>query len=79
MTEAVRLYMPNYRGLLTDYEDIKQIAITDEGRNVGMYMIRCYVDGHNKEVIVETEPAWYRYDGAVRLAGRVEYGNPPHH
>ena len=58
MTEAVRLYMPNYRTLLTEHEDVKQIAITDEGRNVGMYMIRCYVDGHNKEVIVETEPAW---------------------
>ena len=58
MTEYVRKYMPNYRALLEEYEDIKQIAITDEGRNVGIYMIRCYVDGHNQEVVVENEPAW---------------------
>ena len=50
--------MPNYRGILENDEDIKRIAITDEGRNVGIYMIRCYVDGHNQEVVIENEPAW---------------------
>ena len=58
MTEYVRKYMPNYRALLEEYEDIKRISISDEGRNVGIYMIRCYVDGPNQEVVIENEPAW---------------------
>ena len=58
MTDYVYQYMPNYFQLLKDREDIKEIAITDEGKNVGIYMIRCWVDGHNQEVVVENEPAW---------------------
>ncbi len=58
MTEYVRKYMPNYRSILENDEGIKRIAITDEGKNVGIYMIRCYVDGHNQEVVIQNEPAW---------------------
>ena len=58
MTDYVYKYMPNYFQLLKDRQDIKEIAITDEGRNVGIYMIRCYVDGKNQQVVVQNEPAW---------------------
>ncbi len=58
MTEMVRVYMPNYRTLLEDYEDIKRIAITDTGKNGAIYMIRADVDGHTQTVAVRNEPAW---------------------
>lgn len=58
MTDAVYQYMPNYYNLLKNNSEVKQIAITDEGRNVGIYMVRCWVDGANQEIVVETEPAW---------------------
>ncbi len=58
MTDYVKYYMPNYRTLLEDREDIRRIVITDEGNNVGLYMIRTYVDGHNQQVVIENEPNW---------------------
>ncbi len=58
MTESVRKWMPNYRTLLENDEEIKRISITDEGKNVGIFMIRAYVDGHKQKVVVENEPAW---------------------
>jgi len=50
--------MPNYFNLLKEREDVRQVVITDEGNNVGAYMIRATVDAQNQEVIVECEPCW---------------------
>lgn len=58
MTDAVYNYMPNYYAFLREYPDAKQMAISDEGRNVGIYMVRCYVDGQNQEVVPMAEPPW---------------------
>ena len=56
MTEAVWQYMPNYYQIMVDYPDAKQIAITDSGKNVGIYMIRANVLADS--VAVVNEPAW---------------------
>ena len=58
MTEMVRVYMPNYRKVMEENEDVKQVAITDEGKNGAIYMIRAILDYPTKSVIVENEPAW---------------------
>ena len=58
MTEMVRLYMPNYRTVLKEHEDVKRIAVTDTGKNGAIYMIRADVDGHTKTVAVRNEPAF---------------------
>ncbi len=58
LTHYVEYYMPNYRNLIATNEDVRQVVVTDEGNNVGAYMIRTRVDGANHEVVIENEPCW---------------------
>ena len=58
MTEMVRVYMPNYRKVIEENADVKQVAITDQGKNGAIYMIRAILDYPAKSVVVENEPAW---------------------
>lgn len=61
MTDAVYQYMPNYFEILKNREDVKEIAISDEGRNVGIYMLRaCFNEGDAAAgtYSLEAEPAW---------------------
>lgn len=58
LTPYVDKYMPNYRTLIAENDDVMRCVVTDEGNNIGAYMIRTYVDGKNQQAVVACEPCW---------------------